>query len=85
MDDTATKIIDILKKHMKEPRDDIGLETPMADLKIESVDLALIIFEIEDAYGVTIVEANLDTFKTFGEARDLVLRLLSEKAIRKSA
>ena len=25
MDEVATKIIDILKKHMKEPRDDISL------------------------------------------------------------
>ena len=27
MDEVATKIIDILKKHMKEPRDDISLQT----------------------------------------------------------
>ena len=35
MDEVATKIIDILKKHMKEPRDDIGLNTALTDLKIE--------------------------------------------------
>ena len=35
MDDVGTKIIDILKKHMKEPRDDISLSTPLTDLKIE--------------------------------------------------
>ena len=35
MDDVATKIIDILKKHMKEPRDDIGLRHGAYDLKIE--------------------------------------------------
>ena len=39
MDEVATKIIDILKKHMKEPRDDIGLNTALTDLKIESLDL----------------------------------------------
>ncbi len=48
MDDVATKIIDILKKHMKEPRDDIGLNTALTDLKIESLDLAMIVFDIED-------------------------------------
>ena len=48
MDDVATKIIDILKKHMKEPRDDIGLDTALTDLKIESLDLAMIVFDIED-------------------------------------
>ena len=29
MDDVATKIIEILKKHMKEPRDDIDTSTEL--------------------------------------------------------
>ena len=49
MDDVATKIIEILKKHMKEPRDDINASTALTDLKIESLDLAMIVFDIEDA------------------------------------
>ena len=52
MDDVATKIIDILKKHMKEPRDDVGLETALTDLKIESLDLAIIVFHIEDTIRI---------------------------------
>ena len=39
MDDVAKKIVDILKKHMKEPRDDISLDTALTDLKIESLDV----------------------------------------------
>ncbi len=39
MDEVATKVIDILKKHMKEPRDDISLDTQLTDLKIESLIL----------------------------------------------
>ena len=54
MDETATKIIEILKKHMQEPRDDIDLGTAMADLKIESIDLAMIVFELEDTFGIEI-------------------------------
>ena len=54
MDEVATKIIDILKKHMKEPRDDIGLNTALTDLKIESLDLAMIVFDIEDSFGIEI-------------------------------
>ena len=54
MDEVATKIIDILKKHMKEPRDDIGLNTALTDLKIESLDLAMIVFDIEDTFGIEI-------------------------------
>ena len=54
MDDVAAKIIDILKKHMKEPRDDISLQTALTDLKIESLDLAMIVFDIEDTFGIEI-------------------------------
>ena len=48
MDDVATKIVEILKKHMKEPRDDINESTALADLQIESLDLAMIVFEIRE-------------------------------------
>jgi len=71
MDDVATKIIDILKKHMKEPRDDVGLETALTDLKIESLDLAMIVFDIEDTFGIEIpYNANEEAadFKTSGAA-----------------
>jgi acyl carrier protein/nodulation protein F len=85
MDQTASKIIEILKKHMKEPRDDIGLETAMADLKIESVDLALIIFEIEDAFGIEIPYNANDTeeasaFKTVGSVVDRVKAVIASSS-----
>jgi acyl carrier protein len=78
MDETATKIIEILKKHMKEPRDDIGLSTPLTDLKIESLDLAMIVFDIEDSFGIEIpYNANEETadFKTVGSVVDRVKSL----------
>ena len=52
MDETATKIIDILKKHMKEPRDDIGLETALAVVLTDaglSLDAALPLFSWQPA------------------------------------
>jgi acyl carrier protein/nodulation protein F len=79
MDDVATKIIEILKKHMKEPRDDIGLGTALADLKIESLDLAMIVFDIEDSFGVEIpYNANEEAadFKTVGSVVDRVRDLV---------
>jgi nodulation protein F len=79
MDDVATKIIDILKKHMKEPRDDIGLDTQLTDLKIESLDLAMIVFDIEDTFGIEIpYNANEEAadFKTVGSVVDRVRALI---------
>ena len=81
MDEVATKIIDILKKHMKEPRDDIGLDTALTDLKIESLDLAMIVFDIEDTFGIEIpYNANEEAsdFKTVGSVVERVRALIAE-------
>lgn len=82
MDEVATKIIDILKKHMKEPRDDINLSTALTDLKIESLDLAMIVFDIEDTFGIEIpYNANEEAadFKTVGSVVERV-KSLAESA-----
>jgi nodulation protein F len=84
MDEVATKIVDILKKHMKEPRDDVGLDTALTDLKIESLDLAMIVFDIEDSFGIEIPynanESDAGDFKTVGSVVDRVRSLVAEKA-----
>lgn len=80
MDEVATKIIDILKKHMKEPRDDISLSTQLTDLKIESLDLAMIVFDIEDTFGIEIpynANEDVEDFKTVGSVVDRVKTLIS--------
>ncbi len=80
MDDVATKIIDILKKHMNGPRDLIGLNTALTDLKIESLDLAMIVFDIEDTFGIEIpYNANEEAsdFKTVGSVVDRVRALIA--------
>jgi len=88
MDDVATKIIDILKKHMKEPRDDIGPQTALTDLKIESLDLAMIVFDIEDTFGIEIpYNANEEAgdFKTVGSVVDRVKALMSQTGTEAAA
>ncbi len=87
MDETATKIVDILKKHMKEPRDDISMSTALTDLKIESLDLAMIVFDIEDSFGIEIpYNANEDTsdFKTVGSVVERVKALAAGGATAKA-
>jgi acyl carrier protein/nodulation protein F len=81
MDEVATKIIEILKKHMKEPRDDIGPTTALTDLEIESLDLAMIVFDIEDSFGIEIpYNANEEAadFKTVGSVVERVRSLIAE-------
>ncbi|MEL6288060.1 MAG: acyl carrier protein [Pseudomonadota bacterium] len=79
MSDVAPKIIEILKKHMKEPRDDIGLDTKLEDLEIESLDLAMIVFDIEDSFGIEIpynANEEVEDFKTVGSVVDRVSALV---------
>ena len=80
MDDVATKIINILKKHMKEPRDDISLSTQLTELKIESLDQAMIVFDLEDTFGIEIpYNANEESadFKTVGTVVERVKALMA--------
>lgn len=81
MDDVAPKIIEILKKHMKEPRDDITLETKLEELDIESLDLALIVFDIEETFNIEIpynANEEMDDFKTVGSVAERVKALVDE-------
>lgn len=87
MDEVATKIVDILKKHMKEPMDKIELTTALTDLKIESLDLAMIVFDIEDTFGIEIpYNANEEAgdFKTVGSVVDKVRGLMKSGSAAKA-
>ena len=81
MDDVSTKIVEILKKHMKEPRDDITASTALTDLKIESLDLAMIVFDIEDTFGIEIpynANEDVEDFKTVGSVVERVKTLMGK-------
>ncbi len=87
MDDVSTKIVEILKKHMKEPRDDIQASTALTDLKIESLDLAMIVFDIEDTFGIEIpynANEDVEDFKTVGSVVDRVKALMASGAAAKA-
>ncbi len=81
MDEVATKVIDILKKNMKEASDTSALDTPLADLDIESLDLAVIVFDIEDTFGIEIpynANEEVEDFATVGSVVDKVKSIVSE-------
>ena len=81
MDEVATKIIEILKKNMKDPPDSVGLETPLSDLEIESLDLAVIVFDIEDTFGIEIpynANEEVEDFATVGSVVDKVKSIIAE-------
>ena len=84
MDEVATKIVDILKKNMKEPPETIALDTKLSDLEIESLDLAVIVFDIEDAFNIQIpynANEEVQDFSTVSSVVDRVKALIAQKAV----
>jgi acyl carrier protein len=82
MDDVADKIVSILKKNMKNPPEHVPMDTKLADLEIESLDLAVIVFDIEDTFGIQIpYNANEDVgdFATVGSVVERVKQIVAEK------
>ncbi|HWJ17976.1 MAG TPA: phosphopantetheine-binding protein [Geobacterales bacterium] len=82
MDEVSEKIIAILRKNMRNPEKEIALDTKLADLEIESLDLAVIVFDIEDTFGIQIpYNANEDVvdFATVGSVVDRVKAVLAEQ------
>jgi acyl carrier protein len=80
MDEVASKIIEILKKNMKDPPETISLDTKLSDLQIESLDLAVIVFDIEDSFGIEIpynANEEMEDFATVGSVVERVRQLVS--------
>ena len=85
MDDVATKIIEILRKNMKDPSKTVTLETPLSDLEIESLDLAVIVFDIEDTFGIEIpynANEEVEAFATVGSVVDRVKSISQRRRLR---
>jgi nodulation protein F len=82
MDDVAEKIIVILRKNMRNPDKEINLETKLTELEIESLDLAVIVFDIEDTFGIQIpYNANEEVadFATVGSVVERVKAVLGQQ------
>ena len=86
MAEVADKIIDILKKNMQEPPAKVSPETLISDLNIESLDLAVIVFDIEDTFGIEIpynANEEVEDFATVGSIVGKVEELIAKS--RKAA
>jgi acyl carrier protein len=75
-DAVATRLVGVLVKILKVRPEDVRLESRLAtDLRADSLDLAEIAAELEDAFQVKVAEAQIHTIATVAEAIDYVRRL----------
>ena len=85
MDDVAEKIIAILRKNMRDPNKEITLDTKLTDLEIESLDLAVIVFDIEDTFGIQIPYNANEEVQDFATVNSVVQRVKSVIAESKTS
>ena len=81
MSDVAARVIDILKTHARASTDNISPETNLVDLEIESLDLAVIVFDIEDTFGIEIpynANEEVEELATVGSIIDKVQSLVTD-------
>lgn len=86
MTNVAAKIIEILQEHARAKKKPMSMDTKMADLEIDSLDLAVVVFDIEDAFGIEIPyddDEDLENLATVGRIFEKVQALLAES--RKAA
>jgi acyl carrier protein len=80
MDDVAEKIIAILRKNMRDQSKEVTLDTKLTDLEIESLDLAVIVFDIEDTFNIQIpynANEEVQDFATVGSVVERVKAVLA--------
>ncbi len=80
MDDVADKFITILRRNMRDQSNEITLDTRLTDLEIESLDLAVIVFDIEDTFGIQIpynANEEVQDFATVGSVVERVKDVLA--------
>lgn len=58
--------------------------TDLRSLGLDSLEIMTVEFEIEEAFGISIVDSHLDAFRTVEQARGIIQRILHEKAPQES-
>lgn len=71
-DQLADGIIERIKAHAQPDADEITLETPLTELGIHSLELAEIIFDLEDEYGIEIEMNTSDAWDSLANVNDIV-------------
>jgi nodulation protein F len=81
-DGLEEKIIGMIRSKSEAGAEEIKLDTPLADLAIHSLEMAEIIFDIEDEYDVEIDMNTADVWNQLETVGDIVVavrNLVAEK------
>jgi acyl carrier protein len=76
-DEVAQKVIATLASVKRIPADSITLETNLQDLGIDSLDVFTLLFELENAFKVSIPDDDVRSIKTVNDIVEGVKKILA--------
>ena len=80
MNDVEFRVVELIAKFKNIPVSQIGMDTALAALEIDSLDKINLSFEVEEMFGIEIPDASLNTLKTVGDVVRGVESLLASKS-----
>ena len=69
---TLTTVVDIITTASGLEPEDVGTDSRISDLAIDSLSLVEIAVRLEDAFGIRIVDSDMDRFGTVSDIVDLI-------------
>lgn len=78
-DDLAQRVREILARYTELPLEDIDLDVPLEEAGLDSVDAASVIFDLEDAFDVSVPEEQAAGIVTVGELVESLRALVAVK------
>jgi acyl carrier protein len=76
-DAVAEKVISTLASVKRIPADKITLETNLQDLGIDSLDVFTLLFELENAFKISIPDDDVRSLRTVNDVVDGIKKLLA--------
>jgi len=76
-DAVAEKVISTLASVKRIPADTITLETSLQDLGIDSLDVFTLLFELENAFKISIPDDDVRSLRTVNDVVDGIKKILA--------
>lgn len=77
--DTIELLKEFVKKHVNNPPEQIGVDSKLAEIGIDSLNLLELLFEVEEKFGVRFSN-DMPRPETVGELVDTFEKAISEKS-----
>jgi acyl carrier protein len=79
MDEIQTKVLEIIAQQKRIPAEQVTIDSSFAELGLDSLDAVNILYELEDAFDISISDERARQIKSVREMVDGVRALVAEK------